>query len=114
MKSDENVKMVSADTPVLFSKACEWFIMELTLRSWLFSEDDRRRTLQRCDIATAVRHADLFQFLSDIATFDDPRCQEAGFCQSTDHLPEAAAASVHIGSVDPAAVHSNMGINKEV
>ncbi|GMH04330.1 hypothetical protein Nepgr_006169 [Nepenthes gracilis] len=63
--------MVSAESPVVFSKACELFILELTLRAWLFAEDDKRRTLQRRDIARAVRHEDLLQFLTDVATFDD-------------------------------------------
>jgi len=34
MKSDEDVRMISAEAPVLFAKACEIFILELTLRSW--------------------------------------------------------------------------------
>jgi GDPmannose 4,6-dehydratase len=38
MKSDEDVRMISAETPVLFAKACEMFIIELTLRSWFFTE----------------------------------------------------------------------------
>jgi nuclear transcription factor Y, gamma len=32
MKSDEDVRMISAEAPVLFAKACELFIMELTMR----------------------------------------------------------------------------------
>jgi hypothetical protein len=32
MKSDEDVRMISAEAPVLFAKACEMFILELTLR----------------------------------------------------------------------------------
>mmetsp|Transcript_17716 Transcript_17716/g.37102 ORF Transcript_17716/g.37102 Transcript_17716/m.37102 type:complete len:111 (-) Transcript_17716:12-344(-) len=38
MKSDEDVRMISAEAPVLFAKACEMFILELTLRSWCYSE----------------------------------------------------------------------------
>ncbi len=38
MKSDEDVRMISAETPVLFAKACEMFIIELTLRSWQYTE----------------------------------------------------------------------------
>ena len=33
MKTDENVKMVSSDAPILLSKACELFIIDLTFRS---------------------------------------------------------------------------------
>ena len=32
MKSDEDVRMISAEAPVLFAKACELFITEITLR----------------------------------------------------------------------------------
>jgi hypothetical protein len=35
MKSDEDVRMISAEAPILFSKACELFIIELTHRSWI-------------------------------------------------------------------------------
>jgi nuclear transcription factor Y gamma len=62
--------MVSADTPIVFSKACELFILELTLRSWLQAEECRRRTLQRCDIARAVRLDDLLDFLIDVVPLD--------------------------------------------
>ncbi|MCI28402.1 nuclear transcription factor Y subunit C-9, partial [Trifolium medium] len=43
MKADEDVKMISAEAPVLFAKACELFISELTLRSWNHTEENKRR-----------------------------------------------------------------------
>merc|ERR1712224_999173 len=43
MKSDEDVRMIAAEAPVLFAKACEMFILELTLRSWIHSEENKRR-----------------------------------------------------------------------
>lgn len=46
MKLDEEVKMISAEAPVLFAKAAEIFIHELTLRAWSHTEDNKRRTLQ--------------------------------------------------------------------
>ncbi|GER35606.1 nuclear factor Y, partial [Striga asiatica] len=49
MKSDEQVKMISADTPVVFAKACEMFIMELSMRAWMHTQENRRRTLQPFD-----------------------------------------------------------------
>jgi len=59
MKSDEDVrvshyyffnllkkpKMISAEAPVLFAKACELFIIELTHRAWQYTEEGKRRTL---------------------------------------------------------------------
>jgi len=38
--------MISSETPVLFAKACEIFIVELTYRAWAFTLDSKRRTLQ--------------------------------------------------------------------
>jgi hypothetical protein len=38
--------MISAEAPVMFAKACEMFILELTLRSWIHTEENKRRTLQ--------------------------------------------------------------------
>lgn len=66
MKSDEDVRMISAEAPVLFAKACEMFILELTLRSWIHAEENKRRTLQRNDIAAAITKTDIFDFLVDI------------------------------------------------
>jgi len=66
MKSDEDVRMISAEAPVLFAKACEMFILELTLRSWCYSEKNKRRTLQKDDIQTAIAKTDIFDFLVDV------------------------------------------------
>ncbi|XP_053617971.1 nuclear transcription factor Y subunit gamma [Plodia interpunctella] len=66
MKLDEEVKMISAEAPVLFAKAAEIFIHELTLRAWSHTEDNKRRTLQRNDIAMAITKSDQFDFLIDI------------------------------------------------
>ncbi|KAF8065657.1 NFYC4 [Scenedesmus sp. PABB004] len=71
MKSDEDVRMISAEAPVLFAKACEMFILELTLRGWVHSEDNRRRTLQRSDIAAAVAKNEIFDFLADVVPLDE-------------------------------------------
>ncbi|CAM9727170.1 unnamed protein product [Chrysoparadoxa australica] len=65
MKSDEDVRMISAEAPVLFAKACEMFILELTLRSWCYSEKNKRRTLQKEDIQTAVARTAIFDFLRE-------------------------------------------------
>lgn len=44
--SISSVKMISAEAPVLFAKAAQIFITELTLRAWIHTEDNKRRTLQ--------------------------------------------------------------------
>ncbi|KAF8796805.1 Nuclear transcription factor Y subunit gamma like protein [Argiope bruennichi] len=58
--------MISAEAPVLFAKAAELFITELSLRAWVHTEDNKRRTLQRNDIAMAITKYDQFDFLIDI------------------------------------------------
>ncbi|KAL7421011.1 Transcriptional activator hap5 [Cryptotrichosporon argae] len=70
MKSDEEVKMISAEAPVMFSKACEIFISELTCRAWLVAELHKRRTLQKSDVAAAIGLSDMFDFLIDIVPRD--------------------------------------------
>jgi nuclear transcription factor Y gamma len=71
MKLDEDVKMISAEAPVLFAKAAEIFITELSLRAWIHTEDNKRRTLQRNDIAMAITKFDQFDFLIDIVPRDE-------------------------------------------
>ena len=77
MKLDDDVKMISAEAPVLFSKAAELFITELTLRAWIHTEDNKRRTLQRNDIAMAISKYDQFDFLIDIVPRDELKPQKA-------------------------------------
>jgi nuclear transcription factor Y gamma len=73
MKLDEDVKMISAEAPMLFAKAAELFIMELTLRAWVHTEDNKRRTLQRSDIAMAITKYDQFDFLIDIVPREEAK-----------------------------------------
>ncbi|GAV90119.1 CBFD_NFYB_HMF domain-containing protein [Cephalotus follicularis] len=88
MKQDGKVKMISADTPVLFSKACELFIMEITLRSWLQTElIAKRRTLHRSDISRAIKLGNDFHFLlKSVPSDDDQKDVEAG--NLYDHMIE--------------------------
>ncbi|XP_072358450.1 nuclear transcription factor Y subunit gamma isoform X2 [Scyliorhinus torazame] len=71
--------MISAEAPVLFAKAAQIFITELSLRAWIHTEDNKRRTLQRNDIAMAITKFDQFDFLIDIVPRDElkpPKRQE--------------------------------------
>ncbi|GAB2269679.1 Nuclear transcription factor Y subunit C-1 [Dionaea muscipula] len=78
MKADEDVRMISAEAPILFAKACELFILELTIRSWSHAEENKRRTLQKNDIAAAITRTDIFDFLVDIVPRDDIKEEAAG------------------------------------
>ncbi|KAL8461870.1 hypothetical protein ACS0TY_032286 [Phlomoides rotata] len=95
MKADEDVRMISAEAPVIFAKACEMFILELTLRSWIHTEENKRRTLQKNDIAAAISRTDVFDFLVDIIPRDEPKEEGLGITKAaiplvgsgTDALP---------------------------
>jgi len=95
MKSDEDVRMISAEAPVLFAKACELFILELTLRSWMHSEESKRRTLQRNDIAAAITKTDVFDFLLDIVPREEAK-------------EEAVRLPSNGGAVPPAGMYASM------
>eukprot|EP00877_Chromochloris_zofingiensis_P005138 jgi/Chrzof1/14625/Cz09g09270.t1 len=100
MKSDEDVRMISAEAPVLFAKACEMFILELTLRSWIHAEENKRRTLQRNDIAAAITKTDIFDFLVDIVPRDE---------QTKPEGPEPAGVQPRPpGAVPPTPVNPGM------
>ena len=58
--------MISAEAPILFAEGCDIFITELTMRAWIHAEENKRRTLQRSDIASALAKSDMFDFLIDI------------------------------------------------
>lgn len=73
MKADEDVRMISSEAPVVFAKACEMFIMELTKRSWMHTEENKRRTLQKKDISAAISKTDVYDFLVDIIPRDELR-----------------------------------------
>ncbi|KAH9949148.1 histone-fold-containing protein [Amylocystis lapponica] len=72
MKSDPEVKMIAADAPILFCKACEVFIAEITARAFIIADSNKRRTLSRADIAKALSKSDQFDFLIDIVPRDEP------------------------------------------
>ncbi|KAF2457118.1 histone-fold-containing protein [Lineolata rhizophorae] len=78
MKADPEVKMISAEAPILFAKGCDIFITELTMRAWIHAEENKRRTLQRSDIASALAKSDMFDFLIDIV----PREEATGHKRS--------------------------------
>lgn len=66
MKVEENVKMVASEVPILFSLVTEVFIEELTLRSWMGTEDSKRKILQASDIAFAAKTTPMYDFLIHI------------------------------------------------
>ncbi|PWN98680.1 histone-fold-containing protein [Tilletiopsis washingtonensis] len=66
MKEDDEIKMISAEAPIIFARACEVFIADLTCRAYLHATAARRRTLLRSDVEGALSKSDLFDFLIDV------------------------------------------------
>ncbi|KAG7118361.1 Transcriptional activator HAP5 like protein [Verticillium longisporum] len=91
MKADPDVKMISAEAPILFAKGCDIFITELTMRAWIHAEENKRRTLQRSDIASALAKSDMFDFLIDIV----PREEASAQAKRTAGQNAAAQQGVH-------------------
>ncbi|KAG8866630.1 hypothetical protein FS842_000811 [Serendipita sp. 407] len=71
MKSDPEVRMIASDAPVLFCKACEIFIQEITCRAFLVADAHKRRTISKADIAKALAKSDHFDFLIDVVPRDE-------------------------------------------
>ncbi|CAD6247015.1 unnamed protein product [Miscanthus lutarioriparius] len=95
MKADADVKMVAAEAPAVFARACEMFILELTLRAWLHAEGARRRTLQRGDVTAAIHSTEAYDFLTDIVP-EEERSWSAG-----DGVPPATTTTTAVPVIVP-------------
>ena len=62
--SGDEVKMISGEAPIVFAKACELFIKEVTQKSWTLTLQGKRRILQKDDVA-------VFDFLVGLVSDDD-------------------------------------------
>ena len=66
MKSDEDVRMISSEAPILFALACRLFITEITHKAAFHARKQNRKTLQRNDIAKVISENETFDFLLDV------------------------------------------------
>ena len=66
MKSDEDVRMISAEAPILFALACRLFITEITHKAAFHARKQQRKTLQRNDVAKVITENETFDFLLDV------------------------------------------------
>ena len=107
MKSDDEVRMISAEVPILFSKACELFILDLTMRAWAHTADTNRRTLQRSDVADAILEGEGMDFLVDIVPRDEETAAAA--------VPAAGAVVTETGEPASGGVvaSSSVGMDTE-
>ena len=76
--------MISSESPVLFAKACELFIQELTMRAYVETELKGRRTLQKTDIAAALSRSDMYDFLIDLIPREEFAIQNKRLPQNLD------------------------------
>ncbi|XP_030567482.1 nuclear transcription factor Y subunit gamma, partial [Drosophila novamexicana] len=113
MKLDENAKMIAGEAPLLFAKACEYFIQELTMRAWVHTEESRRRTLQRSDIAQAIANYDQFDFLIDIVPREEikPSTTQKTKEPTSSNVSAAAAVAAAAAAAAATAVASNNNPN---
>ncbi|PVI02709.1 histone-fold-containing protein [Periconia macrospinosa] len=105
MKADPEVKMISAEAPILFAKGCDIFITELTMRAWIHAEENKRRTLQRSDIAAALSKSDMFDFLIDIVPREEAQTHKRSGGQNAAAVQSSAHASVPAGALAQQGVH---------
>jgi nuclear transcription factor Y gamma len=104
MKADPEVKMISAEAPILFAKGCDIFITELTMRAWIHAEENKRRTLQRSDIASALSKSDMFDFLIDIVPREEAHAHKRSAGQNA--AVQSSAPVVPPGGMGPQPVHA--------
>jgi len=71
MKADDDVRTISAEAPVLFAKACELFILETTIRAWMYAELHQRKTLVRSDVVRCVENTPNLDFLRELVCSED-------------------------------------------
>ncbi|OAY83801.1 nuclear transcription factor Y subunit C-2-like [Ananas comosus] len=64
----DEVRMISGEAPIVFSKACELFVEELTRRAWAVTVRGKRRTLHKDDVAAAIAATDIFDFLVELVS----------------------------------------------
>lgn len=61
-----NVFMLANEALILQTKACEFFIREVTTRAWRHTDLNRRKTIQKGDIWASVGGSEVYDFLIDI------------------------------------------------
>merc|ERR1712137_779334 len=63
MKVEEDIKNVAQEVPLLFALAAEKFVEELTLRSRLYTKENKRKILQAVDVQRGAKTSTMYDFL---------------------------------------------------
>eukprot|EP00924_Labyrinthula_sp_SR-Ha-C_P006194 snap_masked-scaffold_63-processed-gene-0.35-mRNA-1 protein AED:0.17 eAED:0.17 QI:0/-1/0/1/-1/1/1/0/237 len=64
MKADADVDMISAEVPILFAKACELFVLDLTTRTNFVVNCEDRSNLEEEDFERVIHKTQQYDFLS--------------------------------------------------
>ncbi|KAG7603702.1 Nuclear transcription factor Y subunit C-8 [Arabidopsis thaliana] len=110
MKYDPDVTMIASEAPILLSKACEMFIMDLTMRSWLHAQESKRVTLQKSNVDAAVAQTVIFDFLLD----DDIEVKRESVAAAADPvaMPPIDDGEMPPGMVIGTPVYCSLGIHQ--
>lgn len=111
MKTDEDVRMISAEAPILFAKGCEVFITELTMRAWIHAEESKRRTLQKSDIAAALTKSDMFDFLIDVVPREEEKPKKSYSLKTESYM--GASQPAQLKTPTEAEQQVNDGVNQQ-
>ena len=65
IRNNRESVQISKEVPVIFSKALELFIVELTHKSWENVIQEDRNTLFRRDLIDCIQKEDMFDFVRD-------------------------------------------------
>ncbi|KAF7820819.1 Nuclear transcription factor Y subunit C-2 [Senna tora] len=103
---DPSTKMISAETPILLSTACEMFIQEMSLRAWMQIEENKRRVIQRHDVVESIHENKLYDFLTDVI----PLQYQGGHPSLEEHSGQAAENPNYAAPIVDESL-MNMGIN---
>ncbi len=72
MKTDEDVRMISIEAPILFSKACELFVMDLAFKAYFYCKRrGEKQVIDRIDLALAATESEAHDFLIDLITDEE-------------------------------------------
>mmetsp|Transcript_35722 Transcript_35722/g.82979 ORF Transcript_35722/g.82979 Transcript_35722/m.82979 type:complete len:108 (+) Transcript_35722:228-551(+) len=87
MRADDDVRTISSEAPVVFAKACELFVHELTIRAWMHAELHGRQVLVKKDIVNAIARTPSLSFVDGFLQEDgDTQEEDGGFDAEAAHI----------------------------
>jgi nuclear transcription factor Y gamma len=103
--AEKGKMMMTFDTPSFVTKACEIFVQELSLRSWMCANSHHRDIILDSDIAEAIASMESYDFLNDVL------CKYQGEHNSAHH-PKSIKKHSHNRLTDQPQTSSHPRSNK--